>query len=888
MAQLYQESEHQELFYCGVDPHEPISIHVPSALGQLGYYVYLRVPQAQAEAFADASVHLRVAGLRPDDVTLQYGENRPGEPVLPSEADDRCWVVFCRALLSRGDGVVEFSGVPDEITCVDLLLCTWPRFVTSGQADDWIACQADPLWAPVGVPLGGIGTGKVELSRDGRFRNFSGNNNQDMPFEEPDGLAGAYLAVGRNGQDKVLASRPAAGLPPVDKLTAVPAFPQMQLTAPDAFSGIDVAVTGAGPLVPHDLELSSLPGFLLRWTIRNRTASDVVIRCRLAWPNLVGRGGCIGKQESRIGYADGAYNYWEAPDGGNTSVLDGDGFQALMYTNKPSPHGAAADGCHYLAVAGEVELDPAGLATVTVTVTAPAGGEKSADMVVVWEMPHWIDSLNIDRGMYWQNHCTDGMAVIRRLLDNRERILERGGALHRLLQNTDLPAIVKERLVNCCYPLVTNSVFFRDGRFSINEGPTEMAGCYGTLDQRLGAHPATFLLFPELNRRELSQFADYQADDGGVNHDFGGGHLDRGAAPQNWPDLTCSFIIQLAKHAWLTGDTGFEQENWPRVKKAMECHRQWAAAGNGVAQVGDGLGTSYDGYHYYGTTGYMATLWIAALQVMRRWAGRMEEADLMADIEPLIAAARKRLEEDLWNGSFYRAYGSPDGPVNEACHAGMLAGEWYARQLTGDDVLPPDRLDACASALLELNCSNRFAAPPDEVTPDGKAVTEYGWLPYVESFGLAPLALLRGKEVLPAWTRVLTAMAADGQRLCDTRLMYRPSTGEPSWGSYYMTAPASWLVYGALIDFKYEPEDSLLRLAPKIDGALALVHPLFWARAEKQNGRCRITVRDVFAREAIYVQTIEKAAPAEDPEHYERDEIDPVELKPGAVLDIEL
>jgi hypothetical protein len=35
-------------------------------------------------------------------------------------------------------------------------------------------------------------------------------------------------------------------------------------------AGLDVEVLLSGPIVPHDLKTSCLPGFLVRWTIRNR------------------------------------------------------------------------------------------------------------------------------------------------------------------------------------------------------------------------------------------------------------------------------------------------------------------------------------------------------------------------------------------------------------------------------------------------------------------------------------------------------------------------------------------------------------------------------------------------------------------------------------------
>ncbi len=856
---VHLESEHQELFALDADLSRPVAIHIPSALGTLGYYVCLRVADGLAAGLAAVQVHLQVGGLRPDDVRLAWGDGIACARQMPSREPGQVWVLLCRANLSRGDGTVTFANLPAGLSRAHVLLCTWPRFIASGQADDWVACQRDPQWAANGIPLGGIGCGKVELGRDGRFRNFSGNNNQDMPFEEPDGLEGAYLEVSCGAASRVLATRSANGVEAVPVLEADLAFPQAILRAPEALPGLDVCVTAAGSFVPQDLALACLPGLLVRWLVHNRTDQTRAVCCRLAWPNLVGQGGGIGRPETRIGYADGFYRFWEAPREQTAEVLRPAGLTVLRYGNAGSPESPAADGCHLLAVGGagtSATPDPR-RGSVCRWVEIPAGGEARVDMALVWAMPQALDSLGVNRGLYWQNHHADGVELVTALLAHADRILEEGAALRQLLAQTDLPEWLWRRLCNSCYPLITNSVLYRDGRFSINEGPTEMAGCCGTLDQRVGSHPATQLLYPQLNRQELGQFADRQAPNGGLLHDFGGGHLERPAGEIAWPDLTCSFVLQTARHAWSTGDTAFEHDMWPHARRAILRHREWAEAGKGVAQVGKGLGTSYDGYHYHGTTPYMGTLWIAALLVARRWATQAGDRAFLELTAGWVAEAQARMDADLWNGEYYRAFGSPGGPVNDNCHAGMLAGEYYARALAGDDVLPVERLQTCADALLRLNGHPRFAVPPDEVSADLAQFTEFGWLPYVECFAMAPLAILGRSEMLAVWKRIVQAMNDEGRRPCDTRLMYQPVSGLPSWGSYYMTAPASWLVYEALLDFAFLPGEGVLRLCPQLEGRMAVVHPRFWAIGQRTGLRIDLTVVRVWGASDLTVQSLE-------------------------------
>lgn len=909
MKHVYPESEHQELFYPGTDLHHPFPLHVPSALGALHYFVYLLVPPEWAGRLGGATVHAKLTGLRSTDAIVRAGEGlASATPPLPSKRKGYVWLTLCRIPMARGDGTFTFTGIPEDLTRADVLFCTWPRFVEAGMADDWMACQADPLWTPSGVPLGGIGTGRVDLCRDGRFRNFSGNNNQDMPFEDPDGLAGAYLSVTCDGHERLLATRSMHGIEGCRALQFTPAFPRATLTAPALFHDLDASVTLSGPLVPHDLPNASLPAVLVRWRLTNRGTQPLTARCRFAWPNLVGSGGGLGTPETRTGQGDGLYRYWPAPDSPRAETLAPAAWRILRYSNAPSPVSVAADGHHYLAVdttagSSEVQADPR-FGSITHEVVIPAGGEIGVRMALVWEMSHWVDSQGVDRGLHWQNRFADGEAILQHVCAHFDALFDDAGALGALVASTDVPGWLGERLVNCCYPLVTNSVLYRDGRFSINEGPTEMSGVYGTIDQRLGAHPATQVLFPELNRRELDEFTATMTPNGEVNHDLGGGHLESPPRGQRWPDIQCSYAIQHARHAWTTGDREFAARAWPNVKKALERHGLWADEGNGVAQLGHRtkLGTSYDSYHYEGTTAYIATLWIAALQVAGKWASAEGDHAFVRRADAWIAAARARLDADLWNGRFYRAYAGKDVATNENSHGGMLAGEYFARMLAGVDILPADRLQACATSWMAMHGHPRFAVPPDEVSPDGSTGALYGWLPYIESFGIAPLAVLRQPGVLNVWQRMIHHMSGAGTRTpCDTRLMYRPVTGEPSWGTYYMTAPASWLVYDALLDFFYAPAEQTLRLLPQLTGSFPVMHPLFWGVGTRNGNRISLRIRRVFAGSPPWVRFLEtdvsagsviidgvRSSQRVGAGVYARHEIAPFALAPGASLSWEL
>ena len=827
-------------------------------------------PTALASGLSSAVTKINVGGLRDESCELPTEKAVNGETLFPSKQAGFVWRRMCTADVSRGNGTLQVLNVPADTGRLDLLLCTWPRFVASGQADDWLACQSDPLWAQSGVPLGGIGGGRVDICRDGRFRNFSMNNNQDAPLEDPDGLKCTGLSISCDRVHLDLATRPifeGHGIVPTLRYDA--RFPQAKLFADNAFDGIDVEVTFSGTLVPHNLVLSSIPGFLVKWKVVNRSDRPQKIACAVGWPNLIGVGGGVSKSETKIGQGDGTYAHWSEDTGRVVELIadrDFPDIAAVRFAGAPTAEHVSSSGSHILAaLGGAATTDGSHGAQVSRTLEVPAGSEAFAIMSLVTAMPDWIDSRHEDRGTYWQNSFdakgSDDLPDIQMtntLLEAADALFEDTAALANHLADSTLPEWLTGRLSNCCYPLVTNSVLYKDGRFSINEGPTEMIGCYGTIDQRLAAHPATQLLFPSLNAQELSEFAAIQAPNGGISHDLGHGHLERGPSDTHWPDLTCSFVIQTARHAWSTGDKVFEDAMYPRAVMALRRHAEWSVPGGGVAQLGDGLGTSYDSHHYYATTGYMATLWIAALNIGEEWARRRGDDAIIHELVAWREAAVKRLEADLWNGKYYDAYGNGADISRKTCHAGQIAGQQFTVMLTGLDVLPPDRLDSVIDSLLTLNGSDRYAVPPDEVAPDGSVGSDFCWLPYVEGFMLTAIATRGDDRMWPIWERMIEATYADGKTPCDTRLMYVPETGAQTWGTYYMTAPASWLVYDAWTGFFHDADIGLIRFRSLAPGRYPIVAPLFWATLEVDaGGRYALRVKRTFANALLTLTSVE-------------------------------
>src|SRR5262249_7539339 len=121
-------------------------------------------------------------------------------------------------------------------------------------------------------------------------------------------------------------------------------------------------------------------------------------------------------------------------------------------------------------------------------------------------------------GHYWQNWWRDSLQIAEYADKNEERLLRETRAWQEPVMQADVPFWLKLKLINCAFPMYSNTVLTKNGRFSLLESPIEMGGALGTMDQRMAAHAFMTAFFPELDRVELEQFAMCQMPDGRITH----------------------------------------------------------------------------------------------------------------------------------------------------------------------------------------------------------------------------------------------------------------------------------------------------------------------------------------------------------------------------------
>lgn len=499
--------------------------------------------------------------------------------------------------------------------------------------------------------------------------------------------------------------------------------------------------------------------------------------------------------------------------------------------------------------------------------TLEAGACATLRFALAWHTPHHQTTLQpgVDHGHAYQREHHNVVSVARRLLAEGGALSLAAGALARHLDGSDLPVWLSDKLLNDNTALTTNSIVTHAGDLYTLEASPMMFGALGTLDQRLIAHAGYSLFFPDLNRTELRTFARLQAPDGSLPHFNGNAHTALGSAAveygvTGWPDLACSFIIQVYRDWIETGEASFAEECRPAVRRAYE----WLASAD---RDGDGIpegGSSWDIEHYPGCFIATATLWLAVLRIMSDWARRDGDRESESRAGERFCQARRTVE-DMWCGTHYRKYhDTRTGLGSDDVFIGQLEGEWVARSLGLPGVLDPERVRLAMGTLYRLNGdTTRYRLMPIQVRPDGTLPErKYGWhaWPQYGMVFLDALAMLmndaeRGMASVARFDQVVRAV--NGAPWATT-LWHDARDGRPDFESFigldwYMNTPAAWFVLSGLSGFQPDEPAEALTMGPWLPpGQTAfrypVVTPRYWAYLTVETvalGRVRVVFEPV-------------------------------------------
>lgn len=703
-----------------------------------------------------------------------------------------------------------------------------PRYATG----DRPGARPSP-WPRSGVPLGGIGAGKVEILPDGCLTNFTHQNNWDRPLGPATGLNGIDARVGNHfavwarargdGACRTIARMlhtvDVAGLPRVQAIEYTGAYPISHLAYVDAELPVNVRLDAFSPVSPGRVDDSAVPAAVFLFSVTNTSSSERVEAAIMATArNTVGA------------WNVGRYNQALSERGikGVVFSVDGplptDATAGTMCLAAPKAAGHATSTVAWnlktadpfnvdlsnvnilpwesFSVDGTVPPIDCGLVqgeaielagALAVRVELGPGETGVIPIALTWHMP------NSHFGHVYEGSYANAADVAADVLSRWRELFEGAKGWRNALAGV-FPDWLEDALLNNLYVLSSGSWWDRAGRFALFEA-SRACQLMNTVDVLYYASVPLSWFYPSLSESCLRQLAAAQRPSGYIPHDLGRGRVDYPSdgttAPPLWKDLCPKYVLMACRDVLWWGGQPLLKEMYPSVKKAMA----WAMASDldgDHLPDNEGADQTFDNWHIRGASSYTSGIYLAALLAAERMATMAEDSDFARTCRCEFELAQRSFDDQLWTGSYYRAATNDD-----ACAAGQLNGQWYATLLGLGHILPPERVAQAVRTTVSLTGSASPHGAVNAVLPDGTADRRNPHSGNVwpgETYALASLAIYEGmvdqglELARKVWENITDGVADpwDQPDVIDS------VTGAYGFGDHYMRNMVVWAVAFAL------------------------------------------------------------------------------------------
>ncbi len=718
---------------------------------------------------------------------------------------------------------------------------------------------------PSGIPLGGMGCGKLEICEDGMLTAFTGNNNQDSPIYR---MPGSFMAFGSTEHGVKIIRRDAMSLPyaSVENVESDFEFPFAKLYATDSSLPISARIEAFSPSIPHHVSDSAIPAVTFGITLKNVSACETEAIFCFSWENTINVGGstvvtnrgerifptCYHTWNSSFVWSDRRVNRCEKRLIGTKP--------AIVFTADDDRGNSMSYGEHILCCSDEnaqclpdrsilpedekefVKWLVSGrelpllnsdtefrAGAIAVKRKLAPGEEHRFDFTLSWYMPSFLDERGTDIGVEYSTRFSSAEQALCYTIAHKERLRKESLQVKNALSDSTLPDWFVRRLLNDRFVTVTCSWFDRNGNFAINEAPTGMGGCLGTLDQRTASQGFYTTFYPSLDQNELELFRLCQRENGMCAHEIGFAGINYDCRPFNWPDLTAAYVIQVYHSYQRIGDANIIKKHYPHIKKAIDWTLTLDDKKCCIPYISSGRGTTYDNQFWEGINSFIATMQIAAYRigaVCARIAGDGESAELWRAYAHTAEQTRERYLYNPQKKYYNNAYNMDTGEVDDSCFICSMAGEWAALRAGLDTVIPLSRIKEVTSVITGFCVGDNGLSDQG-----GRRDTTRGFTQYPMAY-LASAALYADNPEV-AWRVASTTervITSNRSNHFNQALTYS-FDGERHGLPYYMTAPASWNMLEALVGLRADLPQKTLTLSPKINAHEETKLPVFLSGA---------------------------------------------------------
>jgi uncharacterized protein (DUF608 family) len=691
-----------------------------------------------------------------------------------------------------------------------------------------------------GLPLGGIGAGKLEIMPSGVLDNFSFLNNFSRPLtnsteSEKVGVLGYHFGIyfkdGKKKISKLLQTVKVAEYPVVDNIKYNAEFPFAELDYEDKEIPLKVSLKAFSPFIPKEEKNTCLPVAIFKFKISNPSSRSAEAALFVNIRNIIGEW-CVGRfnqitDESEMVCLNTLLKKHSPLDQsqGNMSVaILKSAKYAVSYLGEYNlaPKSFVFNKTDIRLEAFELFSKDGELPNINSEIpvnseSVELGGAlavkfklKPKSRIEIPVILSWNFPLCFDGHMY-SNHFKSSRETTHYVYKNLKELYDKTDNFVEEVRGLGLPDWLKDALLNNLYTFFSSTVWTRRMKFAFLESP-QTVPLAGTLDVRFYSSIALALLFPQLELKELCEFAETQRADGYIMHDLGRMRLDLPSVSTNrlyWKDLNSKFVLMAYRDYLWTKDLNFLKKMYPFIKKAL----YWLIEtdkNKDYLPDNEGADHTFDLWNCYGASSYTSGLFLAATLALIKMAQITEDKDTEKVASDYFKEGKKNFEKKLWYKSYFIEYNNRNirnskgfPKTSLACTVGQLAGQWYAHLLDLGYIVSKDKVAKAIRSILELNAKDSPYGITNSVYPNGERDdnnlhSSSIWIGVNYSF--LSLAIYEGftKEALEIGQRIWSNICQKEKNVWNQPDIYSSSQGEYLFGDHYMRNLSIWSILFAL------------------------------------------------------------------------------------------
>jgi len=606
---------------------------------------------------------------------------------------------------------------------IDLPEVQWNEFSAEGFSAPVAGVMYRAGQSSCGIPLGGVGTGCVDLDTDGTLGRCSIFNS----FVPHRVLAAPFLALSAGAQVWGLTTRPLPGVAPAKQIHYWGHYPvadvEFELDGP-----VSLGLRAWCPFLPGDAEASNTPAAIFELHLRNQSAAIVRGSVAFTFPGpTVDESGTDHYQHAKLagsvrgvsvtskqgaGYALGVMGVSELRTGGalEPNASDWSAFPTELPASGSGPG-----------------------ASLAVNYELHANEEQIIPVILAWYVPRWSGSAAHHYSHAYQKRFGSVREVVDFIGQKQEHFLSR--IIHwqeEIYGTKEYPIWLRDQLVNVLHTITEDSFWAGEsippeewykpaGIFGLTESPRTTPHICNPSDW-YGCLPIVFF-FPELAAALLRAYAHFQLPNGEIPIGIGEGADLAHPSYHVLHTMNSCVHVHLIDRLWQRDlSTAVLQEFYPSAKKAIDYAK-------GLDRDGDGLldlepdpvpNQFYGAWFWYGTATHVNGFWLAALAMLERMAGVIGDAETANECRTLRQTGSRSLEEKLWARESYLLYNDPaNGRRSDTVLANQLAGEWCGHLHGLPEIFPPDRVKQTLATIKRLCIPLTKAGVLDAARPDG-------------------------------------------------------------------------------------------------------------------------------------------------------------------------